>query len=298
MARAGSQPLDHGADGTAPDIRLGLIGDNIAASRSPLLHVLAGRLAGLNASYDRLVPRECGRDLDGLLADCAARGYRGVNVTYPYKERAASRVQVDDPAVRALGAVNTVIFGPGAPRGHNTDFSGFIAAYREARGARPAGRVCMIGAGGVGKAIAHALLQSGIEHLTILDLDGDKADDLGRRMAMLAPWLDVAVVRTAGDIGRPHDGFVNCSPVGMVGLEGTPLDRDLLACGTWAFDAVYTPVRTRFLMDAAAEGLQVISGYELFFHQGLDAWRLFSGQPVDARELKRLLVEAGAGPDA
>ena len=97
------------------DIVLGLIGDNIAASQAPRLHRLAGELAGADVRYDRLIPRELGKDFDEVFEGCAASGYRGVNVTYPYKERAAAKVRIDDPLVRAIGAVNTVIFGEGEP---------------------------------------------------------------------------------------------------------------------------------------------------------------------------------------
>ena len=121
----------------APDLLLGLIGDNIAASRAPLLHRLAGAQAGLSVRYDRLVPKEMKRDFEAVFAQCRAGGYRGINVTYPYKERVTALVAIPDPLVRAMGAVNTVIFGEGMPQGFNTDHSGFIAAWRAARGAAP-----------------------------------------------------------------------------------------------------------------------------------------------------------------
>src|SRR5690606_7371632 len=164
------------------DLRLGLIGDNIAQSKAQLLHETAGRLAGLKVRYDRLVPREQALAFDALFAHCAAGGYRGLNITYPYKEDAARRVAIDDPLVRAMGAVNTVTFDPQGPRGFNTDYSGFIAAYRQRLGVRRAGRVWMIGAGGVGKAVAFGLLTLGLEALSIVDLDDAKAADLARRL--------------------------------------------------------------------------------------------------------------------
>jgi shikimate dehydrogenase len=195
-----------------------------------------------------------------------------------------------------MGAVNTVLFESDHVAGHNTDYSGFIAAYSARRGAAPAGRVAMIGAGGVGKAVAFGLLKLGLQALTQVDLDRAKAEDLAARLAAAAPGLPVALAQDTADLGAV-DGFVNCTPVGMVGYEGTPLPRAHLRGAGWAFDAVYTPLETQFLQDAAAEGLAVIGGYELFFHQGVDAWRLFSGRPVDAAGLRRALFEAGAGPE-
>ena len=135
-------------------LKLGLIGDNIAASSSPTLHRLAGAQAGLNVSYERLVPQVQGLPFDALLADCASGGYRGVNVTYPYKERAAALAEIGDPLVRAMGAVNTVVFDRGRARGFNTDYSGFMAAYRAVMASPPSGPVLLIGTGGVGRAVA------------------------------------------------------------------------------------------------------------------------------------------------
>jgi len=78
--------------------------------------------------------------------------------------------------------------------------------------------------------------------------------------------------------------------VGMVGYEGTPLPRAAMVGAEWAFDAVYTPVETEFLQDAAAEGLAVLSGWELFFYQGVHAWAHFAGKPLDEAALRDALL--------
>ena len=277
-----------------PGLKLGLIGDNIGQSKAPLLHVTAGRLAGLAATYDRLVPRELKTNFDQTFALCVAGGYRGINITYPYKEEAALRVEIDDPTVRAMGAVNTVIFEPAGPKGFNTDYSGFIAAYRGARGDHPAGQVCMIGAGGVGKAIAFALLKLGLRSLLIVDLNLAKAEDLAARLRAASPRTAITIAADTGTLAGDIEGVINCTPVGMVGHAGTPLPRERMKGAQWAFDAVYTPLDTQFLRDAEAEGLTVISGFELFFHQGVDAWQIFAGQAVDAAQLRGALIGSAA----
>ncbi len=278
----------------ACDLKLGLIGDNIAQSQAPRLHHLAGRLVNLAISYERLVPRELEAGFEEIFAGCEANGFRGINVTYPYKELAATKVKIVDPVVRAMGAVNTVLFERSGPVGFNTDYSGMIAAYRSVRGDRAAGRVCMVGAGGVGKAVAFALLKLGLERLWIVDLDWRKAEDLAARLNAVSPGISVSVSNDIEAIAAHADGLVNCTPVGMVGHEGTPLPRKQMRRGQWAFDAVYTPVDTQFLTDAVAEGLTAISGYELFIHQGIDAWQIFAGRPVDSIQLRQLLSESGS----
>jgi shikimate dehydrogenase len=72
----------------------------------------------------------------------------------------------------------------------------------------------------------------------------------------------------------------------MVGIGGTPLAKEHMIGAKWAFDAVYTPVETRFLQDAISAELTVISGYALFFGQGVDAWKIFSGRDADQTALR------------
>lgn len=277
-----------------PDLKLGLIGDNIGRSKAPLLHQLAGKLMGIEVRYDRLIPKELNRDFDGVFEDCVREGYRGINVTYPYKERVVPKVRIDDPLVRGLAAVNTVVFASGGPTGHNTDYSGFTAAYRNAAGDAAPGPVCMIGAGGVGKAVAFALVGLGLKEVRFVERDLPKAEALAAALRAEDRTLDITVTADPAEAAAGASGVVNCTPVGMVGYGGTPLPRELMSGASWAFDAVYTPVDTQFLKDAKAEGLTIISGYELFFYQGLHAWEIFSGRPIDEAVLRRALSEAGS----
>jgi shikimate dehydrogenase len=267
-------------------LQLGLIGDNIGASRAPVLHRLAGAQHGLDVTYDRLVPREMGKPFDALFDHVAQSGFRGINVTYPYKEKAALRVRINDPLVKAMGAVNTVLFGKDQPEGFNTDYSGFLSAYRAARGDMPPGVVLLIGAGGVGRSLAFALAGLGAAELRIADLDSTRAGALASALRASFPDLSITLGQKAVDLANGVQGVLNATPVGMVGHDGTPLPRSAMPAQGWAFDAVYTPVDTTFLTDAATSGLTTISGYELFIGQGVDAWHLFAGLPLDEARLR------------
>ena len=274
-------------------IKLGLIGDNIAKSRAPVLHGLAGVQNSVAVTYDRLVPKDRGETFDQVFAACIKEGFRGINVTYPYKERVAQGLRIDDPLVQAIGAVNTVIFHPDGPRGHNTDYSGFTAAYVRVRGIAPVGRVLMIGTGGVGRAVAFGLIALGVKDLALVDRDLEKAEALADDLRRAQPDLTVSVGSNAVLAAAGAAGLINCTPVGMVGYDGTPLPKTAMAGAVWAFDAVYTPVETQFLTDAAAAGLQIISGWELFFYQGVHAWEFFAGLPLDEDRLRQDLLNEG-----
>ncbi len=158
-------------------------------------------------------------------------------------------------------------------------------------GDRPPGVVCMIGAGGVGKAVAFGLLDLGMRELRIVERDLPKAEDLARALRHARPDLRVTVTGDAVEGAAGAAGLINCTPVGMVGYGGTPLERPLMAGAVWAFDAVYTPVETPFLRDAEAEGLRIISGYELYFYQGFHAIEIFHGVSLDEAVLRDALKE-------
>ena len=276
------------------DFRLGLIGDGIGRSSAPRLHELAGRIVGRSVRYDRF-------DLDGrtdtsfedTLARCGRDGLAGVNVTHPYKERAAAIVPVADAGVRRIGAINTVLFqGGAAAAGHNTDHSGFVAAYRARMGAERPGAVAMVGAGGVGRPIAVGLGELGAEEVRVYDIDPGRA-------ARLQADLSGAglTVRACPDLADALDGaagIVNATPVGMYRYPGNPVPDALLGRPRWAFDAVYTPRDTEFGLAAGARGAAVISGYELFFWQGVHAFRLFTGLDVDQAALRAELERSEA----
>lgn len=278
------------------DIRLGLIGDNIARSMAPVLHSLAGQQFGLNIQYDRLIPKDLGEDFDAVFARCASGVYRGINVTYPYKERAAEKVAIEDPLVAAIGAVNTVLFEADGPKGQNTDYSGFIAGYRNVRGTAEPGAACLIGTGGVGRALAFGLIALGAGEIRLVDRDESKAQALAEDLRAVPDAPLVSVHSDAQSGAKGADGLLNGTPVGMVGYGGTPLEREAMVGAKWVFDAVYTPVDTQFLQDAEAEGLDVISGYELFFYQGVHAWKHFSGRALDEAQLRADLAANSEAP--
>lgn len=273
-------------------LRLGLIGDTIGPSRAPRLHQLAGDQAGIAVRYDRLVPAQLGQTFEQIMRQCQTDGYRGINVTYPYKERVVAMLRIDDPLVRAIGAANTVIFGTTKPVGHNTDYAGFMDAYRQARPDTPTGPVVMIGTGGVGRAVGFGLAALGTTTLRLVDRDRSKAETLGKAIQSAAPQMQISIWDEAKDAASGVAGLINCTPLGMVGNTESVLPKGAMAGAEWAFDAVYTPTDTPFLTDAAATGLAVISGWELFFYQGVHAWALFGQTPLDEAKLRHDLLHS------
>jgi quinate/shikimate dehydrogenase (NAD+) len=272
-------------------IRLGLIGDNIAASRAPDLHHTAARICGVDLAYERLVPGDLGLDFDGVFARARAEGLRGLNITHPYKERVLRFVTVEDPTVQAIGACNTVLFGASAI-GLNTDYTGYVAAFRARFGAMPSSTVAMAGSGGAGKAVAFALAELGAKSLALFDVDASKSRALAAALGNHQVGMTVSVAPSLEIACDGADALINCTPRGMSGYGGDAFAGIQLRDRRWIFDVVYTPVETDFLKRARAGGVDILSGYELFLYQGIHAFKHFTGCDVAASILRRELRSA------
>jgi shikimate dehydrogenase len=269
-------------------LRLGLIGGNITESRSPALQIVSGLSVGLNVSYDLLIPQELGLSFDATLARCKAAGFHGVNVTYPYKEMVFEHVAPSTPVVQALGASNTVRMAVDGPSAWNTDHTGFVAAYRAKWGSAAPGRVLMLGTGGVGRAVAFGLRDLGAVEILLHDIDEAKCSALALAVG--------GVVMSAQDFPDRNDidGIINCTPLGMAGREGSPLPGHHRLKPRWAFDAVYTPEHTVFRAQTEKAGAEFLSGYELYFHQGIQGFRIFSGLEVTDLDWVRKVLKRAA----
>ncbi|MGE7414400.1 shikimate dehydrogenase [Methylobacterium tarhaniae] len=280
------------AHGHARPILLGLIGSPIAHSASPAMHEAAAEAVGLRAHYQLIdVPGADAARLRGLLSSLAPIGFSGVNVTFPYKETILPLLDALSPGARAVGAVNTIVVRDGQLTGHNTDTTGFARALTQAFGPEPDGPVALIGAGGVGKAVAVALARFPGLEVRLVDADPAKAEALA---ASLAGHASLRVCRRIGEAVEGARGIVNGTPVGMLPDRGTPVPLDLLRPGMWVADAVYSPLWTPLLTEAARIGARTMTGRELAIHQALDAFALFTGREAPVSAMARAFDRAMA----
>jgi shikimate dehydrogenase len=258
-------------------LRLGLIGGNIPETRSVALHVVSGLSIGRNVTYDLLIPEEQGVSFAEMLARCAAAGFDGINVTYPYKEEVLKHVKPGSSVLPVLGASNTIKFSSTGALAYNTDHTGFVAAYRATLGAAAPGRVLVIGTGGAGRAITFGLADLGAEEIVVFDTAAAKAIALRDAVKRYSPVKVTVADRISLD---GMDGVINCTPLGMDGRPGSALPADADGRPRWALDSVYTPEHTLFRAHVEKLGAEFISGYELYYHQGVQAFKIFAGTPV------------------
>ncbi|URW75095.1 shikimate dehydrogenase [Sphingomonas donggukensis] len=280
--------------GAAP-ILVGLIGRGIGSSRSPRLHQAEGAAQGRRIAYKLFDFDTLGwadERLPDLLRALATAGFAGTNVTFPFKQAVIPHLDALTPGARAIGAVNTVVFRDGRSTGHNTDATGFAAGIEAHVAAGARRHVLQLGAGGAGSATAWAMLDLGVERLTIADTDAERRDQL---VADLRARFGerVAGSEKLGEVAPCASGIVNATPIGMAKLPGTPIDPALLAHRPWVYDIIYFPLETELLRDAAALGCQTINGVTMVVHQGAAAFALFNDLAPDIDRMTRSLFEPG-----
>ena len=261
----------------------GLIGAPIAQSASPAMHEQAADALGIRCHYHLIEIAGAGQgELRALLDGIKRIGFAGVNVTFPYKEAVIPLLDELSPAAREIGAVNTVVVRDGRLVGYNTDATGFERAVASLVKSSGHGAVALIGAGGVGKAIAHTLAGLGVAELIVFDTDRAKA---GQIAAQLRGRQQTRIAQSVEEALQGVVGVVNATPIGMLPDRGTPVPAALLRRDMWVADAVYTPLWTPLLTAAKASGSEIMTGRELAIHQAADAFELFTGMKPSMSEL-------------
>ena len=263
-------------------LRASLIGEHIQKTRLPAALRIMCDEAGIELAFDLIdTALLADFDFDRQVGALIGAGWTGVTVTHPFKIDAA-RFAGDGMTGEAagLGAANTLVFDKPL-KGLNTDYTGFLGAWRHIMGTKRPGRVAMAGAGGVAQAIGPALIELGARKICLWDVVPEKAQALARK---IGPKAEAIPLGDAPQAVRDADGLVNATALGMAEFPGSAIAPDLLGGQQWAFDAVYTPTNTAFLKAAGEAGLKTISGFDLFRHMAVGTFEAYTGICLDAGE--------------
>ncbi|MBM3695962.1 MAG: shikimate dehydrogenase [Actinobacteria bacterium] len=252
-------------------MRLVLLGDPVAHSRSPAIHRAALAAVGLEGSYEaRRV------DAAGVYRACAeirAGTLAGANVTMPHKRVAAAAADRLDPAAAACGAVNTLAGDEGEVWGYNTDVGGLRLA-REWAGIPPGGPVLVLGGGGAAAAALVAFAGVPLAVATRCPgAGGALAAARGIRAAEVA-W------------GQPAPGalLVNATTLGM---HGEPLPLVLVEEAAGLIDLPYGEAATPAVRQARERGLPVADGLEVLVAQAALSFRIWTGCEAPVAVMRR-----------
>ncbi len=210
--------------------------------------------------------------------------FAGALITMPHKVAVVGLLDEVSTAVKVAGACNAVRRREdGALIGDMFDGEGFVRGVIRNGGAIAGQRVLVVGAGGVGSAIAASSAAAGAAELVLYDVRAASAEALAQRLAEHFPDLKL----TTGS--NDPEGFsvvVNATPLGMGADDPLPLDADRLSPQTYVAEVVMKKETTRFLAAARARGCRIQIGVEMLFEQ-IPAYLEFFGFPqATAEELR------------
>jgi shikimate dehydrogenase len=257
------------------------------AFKSPLIYNPYFARAGIDAV---VVPMGCRAEhFRGVLAAVfTLTNIRGALITMPHKVPAAALVNEASPAVRIAGSCNAVRrMEDGRLQGDIFDGEGFVRALRR-KGCQLAGASALIiGAGGVGSAIAASLAAVHTRAIALFDIHPERARGLADRLTSFYPSLEVTT-HTNDPAGR--DIVVNATPMGMHNDDPMPVDAERIEPGTWVGEVVLAAEMTPLLIAAQARGCRVQVGADMLFEQ-IPAYLEFFGFPSTTPEHLRQIAQ-------
>jgi shikimate dehydrogenase len=281
-SRAGSQRR-------AADIRVGLIGAGIQRSLSPLLHETEAAHHGLRLHYQLIdVDHELlsAQTLPQLIKNAKDQGFRGLNITFPFKQAVLPLLDSLSDEARAMGAVNTVLFDNGKASGHNTDAPGWSRAFEAALPQADLRSVTLLGAGGAGAAVAHAVLALGAQHLFICDREHERAVALADAVCKRFGHERASAEADIAQAVSLSTGLIHATPTGMDKLPGMPLPAAWLRPEMWVAEVVYFPLETALLKAARSAGCTTVDGGGMAVWQAVGAFELFTGITPNAARME------------
>lgn len=267
-----------------PD-KYAVVGHPIAHSKSPEIHMLFARQTKQLITYERLQA-----PLDGFeefAFGLREAGYRGLNVTIPFKLDAAKLADRLTPRARLAGAVNTLVFDGDAITGDNTDGIGFVRDVRQRlKFEIEDAAILVLGAGGGVRGLIGSLLEEKPKWIAVANRTHDRAQELADEFGVLALSFD--------EVPAEHFDLVINGTATSLSQNTPPIDAETFDDCMLAYDLVYTSQPTPFMQLASRGGARKVSdGLGMLIEQAAESFHLWRGVRPDTvpifKELRRLL---------
>lgn len=253
-----------------------VFGNPVRHSKGPIIHNAAFKDKGINAVYLAFEVQ----DAAGAVQAVRSLDIQGASVTIPFKESIMAHLDWIDPLARAIGAVNTIVNEDGMLKGYNTDCQAAVAPLVPL--GIPGKTVCIVGAGGAARAVAHGIAAQKAD-IIITNRTAQKGQALAEMVnARFIPAGEMANIQA--------DVIINTTSIGMTPRENEiSFPSKALTSDMVVMDVVYTPLRTRLLEAAKQKGCTTIDGLSMFIAQAAAQFELWTGMAPDADLMRRVI---------
>ncbi len=269
----------------------GVLGNPVEHSLSPAIHNAAFQHLGLNYVYLAFRVEQVKEAIQGIRA---LGNIRGFSVTIPHKVTAMAFLDTIDDTAKHIGAINTIVKTDGILAGYNTDALGALQALRQANVPLSGKQVLIVGSGGAARAIAFGIaLHEPIAGITLIGILDDERANLAadlRKSSTIPIHEQHLSEETLEHAIKGSQILIHCTPLGMhPKVEGTCVPTHLLLPHLTVMDIVYNPRETRLLREAREAGCTTIPGLEMFLHQAIAQFELWTGQSAPTEVMRKIL---------
>lgn len=259
---------------------LGVIGDPIKHSLSPVMHNAALQEMGENYVY---VPFSIkAKDLPTAIAGFETIGVKGFSITIPHKLEIMPLLCEITETAKLVGAVNTVWQTETGWKGTNTDVAGFLAPLKALSYDWSQITPIILGNGGAARAVVVGCVELGCPEIHIVGRDPKKLAEFQNSWLNLSTKINIFTLEKLSTLIPQTQLLVNTTPVGMYPkIDESPVESrvlEKLATRAIAYDLIYIPNPTQFLAQARQKGAMIIDGLEMLVQQGAIALEIWTGK--------------------
>lgn len=274
---------------------IGIFGDPIGHSLSPLMHNSAFQSLDLDYAYIPFnVKRENICDAVNAIRNL---NLVGLNITIPHKEAVLSCLDEVSKEAKLIGAVNTIVNDNGKLIGYNTDGAGFYQSLVEVIGEKPKDKkIFIIGTGGASRAVAFQLALENIGELVLTNRNYQKGYKLAEEIAKNTKTKTDTIEFTSSkfeEIIPNVDIIINTTPIGMYpNINEEPVvDTKLFSSKTIVCDLIYNPYKTKLLEKAEDIGCKVVPGLGMLLYQGAIGFEKWTGFKAPIEVMDKVLKD-------
>lgn len=268
----------------------GLIGNPVEHTISPAIHNTLAARGGIDLVYVPFLV-EAGR-LEAAVRGAHALNVLGLNVTVPYKKDVIPFLEEADPLAAAMESVNTLVRTEGGYKGYNTDMSGLFRAMQEDSVFLQGEEVILLGAGGVGRAVAYLCAMKGASRVYLLNRNAGKARSVAEEVNARSGNPCVCGMALEEWRSLPGRKFL-CIQATSVGLypdceKAVVEDMDFYEKVHTGYDLIYRPAETKFMRMTKAAGGRAFNGLKMLVYQGVEAFELWNHVTVEQDGIRQI----------